>query len=121
MPSASLQLFTAFHSPLPQPPPPLPTTTHAPAHAHALPATCIQIQYVSNCLTYQHLKSAARAVVEWELRPEFPDVEAQYKRRTLARLAGKGLWGVAATYVGEDAALQVGGVGQGSSVSLHCG
>ena len=53
--------------------------------------------YVSSCLQYGHLKSAARAVRDWQLQAEFPDVEAQYKRKTLERLANKGLWGVAAT------------------------
>ena len=36
----------------------------------------------------------------------FPDVERLHKSRQLEKMAGKGLWGVAATYVGEDAALR---------------
>lgn len=71
------------------------------------PLCALQVLFVSSCLQYNHLKSAARAVEQWGLRSEFPDVEADYKRKTLERLAGKGLWGVAATYVGDDRQLQV--------------
>ncbi len=67
----------------------------------------MQVQYVTHCLQFGHLKSAARAVKDFGLQQEFPDVEATYKRKTLDRLVGKGLWGVAATYVGDDQALQV--------------
>lgn len=37
----------------------------------------------------------------------FPDVEGAYRARTLSRLAGRGLWGVAATWAGVDGALRL--------------
>ncbi|GAB4818833.1 hypothetical protein N2152v2_005879 [Parachlorella kessleri] len=66
----------------------------------------MQVAYVTSCLQYGHLKSAARAVKDLGLQQEFPDVEAAYKRKTVDKLAAKGLWGVAATYVGDDPVLQ---------------
>ena len=71
------------------------------------PCFHVQVVYVTSCLQYGHLKSAARAVKDLGLQQEFPDVESAYKRKTVDKLAAKGLWGVAATYVGDDPVLQV--------------
>eukprot|EP00198_Chlamydomonas_reinhardtii_P012378 XP_001701715.1 predicted protein [Chlamydomonas reinhardtii] len=64
------------------------------------------ILYVQICIDADRLKSAARATRLFSLRQEFPDIEARYRRSSLARLASKRVWGVAAAFVGTDAELQ---------------
>lgn len=66
-----------------------------------------QSMVVQYCLRHDKLRSACRFVEDFELQGEFPDVRALYRAQTLAKLAGKGLWGVAAGVVQGDAALQV--------------
>jgi hypothetical protein len=53
------------------------------------------------------LKPAARAVRQLKLGAEFPNVEALYRQRSLARLVGKRLWPVALSYAGSEVSLQV--------------
>jgi len=69
---------------------------------------CMQIAFVEACLALDRLKPAARAVRQLGLVPEFPNVEAMYRQRSLTRLMNKRLWPVAQSYAGNDVALQVG-------------
>ena len=62
--------------------------------------------YVAACLRFGLLRSASRGVARFALEAEFPDVESTYRAATLERLCGKGLWGVAATFVGGERGLQ---------------
>eukprot|EP00887_Chlorella_sp_A99_P007389 scaffold2.g7389.t1 len=59
-----------------------------------------RVAYVGHCL------HAAHAVRDWGLEDEYPGVQAAYRRATVDKLAGKGLWGVAAEFAGEDADLR---------------
>lgn len=59
------------------------------------------------CVALDRLKPAARAVRQLGLQAEFPNIEALYRQRSLARLVGKRLWSVALSFVGSDTALQV--------------
>ncbi len=62
---------------------------------------------MEQCIALDRLKAASRAVRAFSLKADFPDVEAMYRQRTLARLVQKRLWSVAATFVGSDPALRV--------------
>lgn len=66
-----------------------------------------QIDFVSQAVACDRLKCAASAVRTLGLGAEFPDIEAQCKLRSVARLVLKQLWGPAAAYVGTDERLQL--------------
>ncbi|KAK9829035.1 hypothetical protein WJX72_003549 [[Myrmecia] bisecta] len=66
----------------------------------------LQVAFIEHCLAFDRLKEASKAVRHLGLQQEFPDVEQMYRQRSLARLVDKGLWSVAATFVGEDEAYQ---------------
>lgn len=68
----------------------------------------VQVEFIEACVALDKLKPAARAVRQLGLQAEFPNIEALYRQRSLARLVGKRLWSVALSFVGSDAALQVG-------------
>lgn len=73
-----------------------------------LPHICVapQIAFIEHCIAADRLKAAVGAVRRLRLSDVFPDIEATYRQRTVARLVDKGLWQVAATFVGGDNALQ---------------
>lgn len=71
------------------------------------PCDALQVEFVEACITLDRLKPAARAVRQLGLQAEFPNIEALYRQRSLARLVGKRLWSVALSFVGSDIALQV--------------
>lgn len=74
----------------------------------AVPAVCChQVSFVEACVALDRLKPAARAVRQLKLGAEFPNVEALYRQRSLARLVGKRLWPVALSYAGSEVSLQV--------------
>lgn len=104
----------------------------------AVPAVCChQVSFVEACVALDRLKPAARAVRQLKLGAEFPNVEALYRQRSLARLVGKRLWPVALSYAGSEVSLQVcagrrwwqasscetvqegAGIGVGLEVDLH--
>eukprot|EP00878_Enallax_costatus_P036497 GHUV01040991.1.p1 GENE.GHUV01040991.1~~GHUV01040991.1.p1 ORF type:complete len:193 (+),score=43.24 GHUV01040991.1:458-1036(+) len=67
---------------------------------------CRQIEFVEACVALDKLKPAAKAVRQLGLQAEFPNIEALYRQRSLARLVGKRLWSVALSFVGNDTVLQ---------------
>ncbi|EFJ45282.1 hypothetical protein VOLCADRAFT_118385, partial [Volvox carteri f. nagariensis] len=66
-----------------------------------------QVIFVETCISADRLKAAARATRLFGLRAEFPDIEARYRRAALSKLTSKRVWGVAAAFVGGDAAMQL--------------
>ena len=54
----------------------------------------MQVLYVNLALQYGQLRAANRAVKAFSLQEQYPDVERLYRAQQLAKLAGKGLWGV---------------------------
>jgi hypothetical protein len=91
-----------------------------PADLLACCCIAVQIMFVEACVAQDRLKSAARAVRVLGLTAEFPNIESLYRQRSLARLIGKRLWQVALSFVGSDAALQVGSVAAGQACMCHC-
>ncbi|KAG1680371.1 hypothetical protein FOA52_015462 [Chlamydomonas sp. UWO 241] len=65
-----------------------------------------QVLYVEQCIAQDRLKPASKAVRMFSLRSEFPDVESEYRTRSVGRLLAKRVWAVAAQQAGADAKLQ---------------
>lgn len=66
-----------------------------------------QIDLVTQAVACDRLKCAASIVRALGLGVEFPNIEAECKNRSVARLVMKQLWGPAAAYVGTDERLQL--------------
>lgn len=96
-----------------------PTATSVMPRLSVACAAALQVSFVEVCVALDRLKPAARAVRQLQLAAEFPNVEALYRQRSLARLMNKHLWPVALSYAGSDASLQVRDVAAGMLTVLN--
>lgn len=70
------------------------------------PIPAVQEAFVTALVKEGSAKAAAAAVHGLDLAAEFPTAEADYRASVAAKLLAKGKWAVAATFVGDDVALQ---------------
>lgn len=59
------------------------------------------------CIKEGNLRDACKLVADWHLQSMFPNLEAQYKQRTMERLLGRNLWSAAAGYAISNQDFQV--------------
>ena len=58
------------------------------------------------CVASDHLKEACAFVDEFGLKPEFPDLEERYERKTFDHLMEKRVWSAAAVLAEKNPAFQ---------------
>jgi len=61
--------------------------------------THLQPLLVDRCMKHDRMRAANKAVKQFNLHSQYPNVEALYRKKTVQRLVDRGLFGVAAAFI----------------------